>query len=148
MQGIYERITQLGITLPSPPAAVGNYLGTRKSGNLLFVSGRKSDLCGAVGAEVTEQQAKVAARDTVLLLLAIIQQDLGSLQTISGIVKLNGFIRSAAAFDRQPAVLDGASDILIDIFGEAGRHARTATGVHQLPFGATIQLEMIVEVNG
>lgn len=140
-------LESLGLTLPPAPDPVANYLGTKRSGNLLYVSGRKSALVGKVDKHVSEEAAKEAARDTVLLLLAIIKQDLGSLDHIKSIVKLQGFIRSSAKFNRQPQVLDGASEVLIALWGERGKHARTATGTAHLPYGATIQLDMIVELH-
>ena len=146
MSSIESRLQSLGIVLPTPALPVANYLGTKKSGDLLFVSGRKSELTGAVGADVTEEQAKQAARDTMIMLLSIVKQDISDLDLIAGVVKLQGFIRSAPTFTRQPFVLDGASELLIELFGINGQHARTATGVAQLPFGAALQLEMILEL--
>lgn len=146
MSSVQERLQQLGLQLPPSPAPVANYLGTQQYADILFVSGRKSELQGAVGVEVTEAAAKQAARDTALLLLSIIHQDLGTLDSIHRILKLQGFIRSGPEFTRQPQVLDGASELLIEIWGEHGRHARTATGTSQLPYGATIQLDMMVQL--
>lgn len=146
MADIYKRLAQVGIELGAAKPPVANYLGTKKSGDLLFVSGRKSELSGEVGTDVTEVEAKTAARDTVIILLAIIEQDIGDLNLIDGVVKLQGFIRSSPDFVRQPQVLDGATELLIDLFGEAGKHARTATGVSQLPYGATIQLDMVLQM--
>ena len=146
MSLLEQKLSSLGIKLESALSPVANYLGTKRVGNLLFVSGRKSELTGEVGTEVTEEEAKEAARKTVVLLLSIIKQDIKDLDQIIGVVKLQGFIRSAPTFTRQPFVLDGASELLIELFGENGRHARTATGVSQLPFGASVQLEMILEL--
>ena len=113
----------------------------------MFVSARVSQLRGEVGTDVTRTEAQAAARSTVLDLLAIIQDELGSLDQIVGVVKLLGFVRSAAGFTEQPLVIDGASDLLVDLLGEDGRHARTATGVAQLPFGAAVQIEMILRLS-
>ncbi len=143
MSLIEEKLLSQGYSLDNHKAPVGNYLGCKRAGNLLYASGRVSELRGAVGTDVTEEEAKQAARDTVLLILAIIKQETGNLDMLEGVVKMQGFIRSGPDFTRQPAVLDGASDLLIALFGEAGRHARTATGVNQLPFGASIQLDII-----
>jgi enamine deaminase RidA (YjgF/YER057c/UK114 family) len=143
---IETRLRELGLTLPEAKAPVANYLSTKRSGDLLFVSGRVSALRGEVGSELTLEQARQAARDTALLLLAIVRHDLGTLDTIVSVEKLQGFIRSAPTFTQQPAVLDGASGVLIEIFGDAGRHARTATGTNQLPFGAAIQLDLILRL--
>ena len=141
-----SRLNELGLTLPSPKAPVANYLGTKRSGDLLFVSGKVSALRGEVGSEIDAAQAKLAARDTMLDLLAIIKQDLGNLDRIVAVERLQGFVRSAPAFTAQPEVIDGASDLLVQLLGPAGRHARTATGVNQLPFGAAVQLDMILQV--
>lgn len=146
MSTIDHRLEQLQIILPIAPPPVANYLGSKISGDLLFVSGRKSELIGAVGSDVTEEEAKMAARQTVITMLSIIKADIGELDLIKSVEKLNGFVRSSAEFTRQPMVIDGATELLIDIWGENGKHARTATGVHQLPFGATIQLEMIMKL--
>lgn len=143
---IENKLNELGIPLEKPKPAVANYLGSKRIGDLLFVSGRKSELIGEVGTDVSEKQAKVAARETVVLILAIIKEDIKNLDLVEGVVKLQGFIRSSINFTRQPEVLDGASELLIDLFGENGHHARTATGVTQLPYGATIQLDMILKI--
>ena len=140
---IEKRLKDLGLDLPQPKPPVGNYLGCKTMGKLLFASGRVSDLIGEVGTEVTEDQAKEAARDTVLVILSIIKKDIIDLDQIDGVLKVTGFIRSSPGFTRQPKVVDGASDLLIELFGENGRHARTATGVAQLPFGASVQLDII-----
>jgi enamine deaminase RidA (YjgF/YER057c/UK114 family) len=144
--GAEEQLKRLGIELPEPPPPVANYVATRRSGALLFVSGRKSELTGTVGAEVDESAAKEAARRTMITLLAIIKADIGDLDRIAAVVKVNGIVRSAPGFDRQAQVIDGASDLLVDVFGEAGKHARTATGA-QPPFGATVQLELVLELH-
>lgn len=143
---IDERLKELGLELlPAMPPA-GNYVGSKQIGELLFASGRVSDLKGEVGSEVSEEQAHEAARDTVLTILAIVKQDIKDLDLITGIIKVTGFIRSSSNFTRQPKVVDGASNLLIAIFGENGRHARTATGVAQLPFGTSVQLDIIFQL--
>ena len=146
MSVVEERLHALGLTLPPPKAPVANYLGTKRSGDLLFVSGRVSQLRGEVGSEVTVADATVAARDAMIDLLAIVKQDVGDLDRIVSVEQVRGFVRSAPTFTEQPRVIDGASDLLITLFGENGRHARTATGAAQLPYGATIQLDMIVRL--
>lgn len=128
----------------APP--VGKYLSFKRSGELLYASGRVSDLIGEVDKDVSIDEAKKAARDTVLLILSIIKADLGNLNLIAGVVKMQGFIRCSPTFTRLPEVLDGASELLIQLYGEDGEHARTATGVTQLPFGATIQLDIIFQL--
>lgn len=145
--GIIEtRLKELGIELGEPKPPVANYLGTKRVGNLLYVSARVSQLRGAVGAEVEEAAAKQVARDTMVLLLAIVKKDILDLDNILGVIKLQGFIRSDESFTHQPQVLDGASELLIELFGEEGKHARTATGVNQLPYGACVQLDMVLEM--
>jgi enamine deaminase RidA (YjgF/YER057c/UK114 family) len=143
---IESKLASFGLTLPPPKTAVANYIGTKRSGDLLFVSGRVSQLRGEVGTEVTAADARLAARDTVLDLLAIIKQDIGDLDRIMSIDFVRGFVRSSPSFTDQPRVIDGASDLLVALFGEDGRHARTATGAAQLPFGASIQLDMVVRL--
>ncbi len=146
MSLIENKLNKLGFQLDPAKPAVANYLGTKRVGDFLFVSGRKSNLTGEVGTDVTEEQAKEAAKDTVILMLSIIKNDIKDLDIIDGVVKLQGFIRSSKEFTRQPQVLDGASEILIELFGANGHRARTATGVTQLLYGATIQLDMILNI--
>ena len=139
-----KRLRELGLTLPAPKRPVANYVACKQSGDQLFVSALVSQTRGAAGVEVPVEAAAQAARETVLGLLAIIRDHLGTLDRVAAVDKMIGFVRSDPTFTQQPAVVDGASEVLVDVFGEAGRHARTATGVAQLPFGATVQLEMIL----
>jgi enamine deaminase RidA (YjgF/YER057c/UK114 family) len=147
MSRLERRLQTLGLTLPSPKPPVANYLGTKQSGSLLFVSGRVSLLRGEVGSEIAAAQAKVAARDTLLDLLAIIKQDIGDLDRIVSVEQLRGFVRSSTSFTGQPQVIDGASDLLVELLGDAGRHARTATGAAQLPSGAAVQLDLVLRLS-
>ena len=146
MSAVEDRLLALGLALDPPKPPVANYIGTKRSGDLLFVSGRVSRLRGEVGTAVGVAEARTAARDTVLDLLAIIRQDLGDLDRIVSVEQVRGFVRSAPDFLDQPTVIDGASDLLVALFGEAGRHARTATGASQLPFGAAVQLDMVLRL--
>ena len=146
MSRIEEKLKTLGLKLDEAKPAVGNYIGCKAIGNLLYASGRVSDLKGKVGRVVSEAEARKAARDTVLLILAIIKNEIKDLDLLKGVVKVQGFINCADDFHDLPKVLDGASDLLIDLFSENGRHARTATGVAQLPFGTTLQLDIIFEI--
>ena len=146
MSVVEDRLRGLGLALPPAKSPVASYLGTKQSGDLLFVSGRVSQRRGEVGTELTVEEAKTAARDAVIDLLAIIKQDIGDLDRIVSIEQLRGFVRSAPTFTEQPRVIDGASDLLITLYGDAGRHARTATGAAQLPFGAAVQLDMVVRL--
>jgi len=146
MSAVEERLRELGLALPPPKAPVANYVGTKQSGNLLFVSGRVSQRRGEVGTELSVEEAAMAARDAMLDVLAIIKHDIGNLDRIVSIEQLRGFVRSSPAFTDQPRVIDGASDLLIALYGDAGRHARTATGAVQLPFGAAVQLDLVVRL--
>ncbi len=146
MGNIESRLSELGETLPAARKPVANYLGCKISGNTLYVSGHVSQTCGEVGTEIDLAKAQEAAKGAVLDILAIVKADIGNLDKIISVEKMNGFVRSAPSFTDQPKVIDGASDLLIQIFGNDGRHARTATGVAQLPFGAAVQLEVIMRL--
>jgi enamine deaminase RidA (YjgF/YER057c/UK114 family) len=110
------------------------------------VSGRKSPQQGKAGIDINADQAKLAAQAALLDILSIIKLDIGDLDKIKQIVSMRGFVNSAEDFIQQPQVIDGASELLIELFGEPERHARTATGAAQLPYGATVQLDLIVEL--
>jgi enamine deaminase RidA (YjgF/YER057c/UK114 family) len=144
---IEARLSALGLELQPAKAPVANYLGSKRSGNLLFVSGRVSQLRGEVGSDVSTSEAKAAAQSALLDILSIVKEDIRDLDRIESVEKVQGFVRSASDFNEQPEVIDGASDLLIELFGEAGRHARTATGVAQLPFGACVQVELILRLS-
>ncbi len=146
MSAVEDRLRELGLALPPPKTPVANYIGTKRSGDLLFVSGRVSQRRGEVGTELSVSDAQIAARDAMLDLLAIVKQDIGDLDVIVSIEQLRGFVRSSPTFTEQPRVIDGASDLLVALYGDAGRHARTATGAAQLPFGAAIQLDMVMRL--
>ena len=146
MGRVEDRLSSLGEILPDPKKAVANYLGCKRSGNTLYVSGRVSPMRGEVGSDLTVVEAQTAAKDALLDILAIVKKEIGDLDKIVGVEKMLGFVRSASSFTEQPKVIDGASDLIVAIFGEEGRHARTATGVAQLPFGAAVQLEIILRL--
>lgn len=148
MGRIEQRLDELGLALPAAKPPVANYLGTKRSGDLLFVSGKVSRARGEVGSELGLPEAKAAARDTVLEILAIVKQDLGDLDKIVSVESLRGFVRSPPSFSDHPQVIDGASDLLVALLGDNGRHARTATGAASLPFGAAVQLDLILRVSG
>lgn len=139
-------MAEMGEELSAPKEPVANYLGCKASGSTLYVSGRVSQVRGEVGTDIDLAEAQRAARGAMLDILAIIKAEIGDLDRIISIEKMNGFVRSAPSFTQQPKVIDGASDLLIEVFGEDGRHARTATGVAQLPFGAAVQLELIMRL--
>lgn len=146
MGRVESKLSSLGESLPEVKKPVANYLGSKRSGDLLYVSGRVSQIRGEVGTDLTASEAQLAARGALLDILAIVKNDIGNLDEIESVEKLVGFVRSAPSFTSQPEVIDGASNLLIALFGESGRHARTATGVAQLPFGAAVQLDMILRM--
>ncbi len=146
MGQIESRLAELGEELPAAMKPVANYLGCKISGDTLYVSGRVSQMRGEVGTEIDLAQAQGAAKGALLDILAILKEEIGDLDRIVSVEKMNGFVRSAPSFTEQPKVIDGASDLLIQIFGDDGGHARTATGVAQLPFGAAVQLEMVMRL--
>lgn len=141
------RLADLGLGLPPLRPKAGNYVGWRRVGALLFLSGQGADgWTGRVGSDLALDQARTAARDCGLNLLAQTRAALGSLAAVETIVKVTGFVACTPAFTQVPEVIDGASDLFIEIFGEAGRHARSAIGVQQLPKGFAVEIEMVVAV--
>jgi enamine deaminase RidA (YjgF/YER057c/UK114 family) len=146
-----ERLTALGLTLPAAHAPLASYVPARRVGGLLYLSGHVSRAGGAVvrgtvGDDIDAAAAQQLARAIALDLLASAAAALGSADRIVSVVRLSGFVRSAPGFDGQPAVINGASDLFVELFGEAGRHARTAVGVSELPLGAAVEIEAIFEV--
>jgi enamine deaminase RidA (YjgF/YER057c/UK114 family) len=144
-------IREAGITLPAPPTAGGNYVSAKTVGNLVFLSGVISAsndgiISGTVGVNRTLEEAHAAARACALTQLAVLRQHLGSLDTVAQIVSVNGYVNAVPGFADSPKVINGASDLLIEIFGEAGRHTRAAIGVSSLPKNALVELQMIVEI--
>jgi enamine deaminase RidA (YjgF/YER057c/UK114 family) len=148
---IEHRLMRLGITLPTPAAPVAAYVPTVEVGGMLFVSGQLPFkdghvMVGRLGDDVTLETGKEAARACAIMLLAQIKAALGDLERVERIVKLNIFVNSDARFTDQPKVGDGASTLMVDIFGDAGRHARAAVGVPALPLGAAVEIDAIVAV--
>jgi len=149
---IERRLTELGIELPPPPKPVANYVPACRAGDLLFVSGvlptrdGKLVFSGKLGQDLTVQEGYDAARIALLNGLANVSQALGSLDHVKKIVRLVGHVASGSGFSEHPAVVNGASDLLVEIFGEIGRHARLALGAAELPGGAPIEIELIVQV--
>lgn len=147
------RLAELGITLPTVAAPAGAYIPAKQSGTLVFTAGQvpfvdgKLAATGKVGAEVDADTAYRLARTCALNALAAVDALVG-LDAVTGIVKVVGFVASAPGFTGQPGVVNGASDVLGEIFGDAGRHARSAVGVAELPIGAPVEVELIVEVAG
>ena len=146
-------IQKLGLALPVPPTPVANYVPVVRVGDLLFLSGvlpsRDGQLImtGKLGADLSVMQGVEAAKMAALNALAIVRGEMGSLDRVRQIVKLVGHIASAPGFTDQPQVLNGASDLLVQIFGEAGRHARVAVGAAELPRRAPVEIELIVQVS-
>lgn len=146
-------MTELGITLPAPPRPVATYIPAVLAGELLFLSGvipfRDGNLVfeGKLGRELTVEQGAEAAGVALLNALAIIRQELGTLDRVRKIVRMTGHVASADGFVQHPAVINGASDLLVRIFGEAGRHARVALGAAELPLNAPVEIELIVQVH-
>ncbi len=149
---IEKRLKELGITLPAAPKAVANYVPAVRVGELLFTSGvlpmKEGTLAyeGKLGRELTVEQGQIAARLAVLNALAVVKQEIGDMEKVVRIVRLTGHVSSAPGFIQQPDVLNGASDLLVAVFGEAGRHARAALGAAELPLNSPIELELIVQV--
>ncbi len=142
-----------GLELPSAPVPVASYVPVRVAGDLAYLSGQipmaegRPIHSGHVGAEVSLDQGREAARRCALQALAALRSALGSLDRVAEIVHVGVFVASAAGFTDQPKVANGVSDLLIEIFGEAGRHSRTAVGVAELPLGAPVEVAMVVRVS-
>ncbi|WP_343043673.1 RidA family protein [Rathayibacter agropyri] len=147
---IAERLAELGVELPAVAVPAGAYVPAVVNGSLVYTAGQipfvdgALPLVGKVGAEVTAEAAKDLARVCALNALAAVAEVIGSLDRVTRIVKLTGFVASASGFTGQPGVINGASELLADVFGEAGRHARSAVGVAELPLGAPVEVELIV----
>jgi enamine deaminase RidA (YjgF/YER057c/UK114 family) len=150
---IDDRLAELGIVMPETTVPVANYVTSRQTGNLLFLSGHLGKRDGAVvtgklGEDLETDAGYDLARNAAIDLIATARAALGTLDTVA-VVKLTGFVHSAPGFTGQPGVVNGASDLLVAVFGqERGRHARSAIGVAQLPLGAAVELEAIFEVIG
>ena len=150
---IDQRLTQLGITLPAPGAPGGNYVPFVRVGNLVFMAGQVTRLegrmkyVGKVGREVSVEDGQKAARVCALNLLAQLKVACeGNLDRVARCVRLGGFVNCTPEFNEQPKVVNGASDFMIEVFGERGKHARTAVGVGSLPMDSTVEVEAIFEL--
>ncbi len=150
---IEARLQELGITIATPGRPVANYVGAVRTGNLVFVSGhgpRRPEggtITGKVGGELTTQQGYEAARACMLACLGSLQAEIGDLEKVRQIVKLLGMVNCTEDFGEQPQVINGASDLLVSLFGERGRHARSAVGMQMLPGNISVEIEMIVELD-
>ncbi len=154
---VEKKLEEMGISLPPSTTPVANYLPLVRTGNLLFVSGhgpgvqkdgKVTFIQGKLGKDMDAAQGYEAAKHVMLNILQSMKQELGDLDKVQRIVKLLGFVNCTADFLDQPKVINGASDLLVELFGERGRHARSAVGMNQLPFGIAVEIEMIVEVEG
>ena len=164
-----EKLRSMGLALPAAPKPVGAYAPAVRTGNLVFVSGQlptkdgelmvkgrvggPSTTLGAAlslskGGEVTVEEAQDCARQAALNALAAVAAEIGGLRNVARIVRVTGYVASAPGFTEQAKVLNAASELLAEVFGEAGRHSRAAVGAAELPLGAPVELEMIVEVRG
>ena len=149
---IEARLRELGIELPQVFQPVGNYLGCKRVGDLLHVGGhgpvtKSGVIKGKVGGSVDLARAREAAKATALSMLATVRAELGTLDRVRQIVKVFGMVNCAPGFNRTPEVIDGCSDVLVAIFGDAGRHTRSAVGMAELPFDIAVEIEMVVEVD-
>jgi enamine deaminase RidA (YjgF/YER057c/UK114 family) len=152
LPSVLQRLEEMGLALP-PTRSAGQYEGAVRSGDLVFVSGAgplgpEGMITGKLGVDLDVEAGQEAAKLCALGGLSALQEALGDLDSITRIVKLLGFVNSGPGFTQQPAVVDGASSFLISLFGDRGRHARSAVGVAELPFGIAVEVEMIVEVAG
>ena len=147
-----DKLKALGIVLPEAPSPLGSYVPVIRTGNLVFLSGilpfvdGKLLRQGKVGKDITIDDARVDAKRAVMNALAVLRSHIGSLNTVKRSIKITGYIASSPDFTEQPKVLNAASDLLHEIFGEAGRHARAAIGVTVLPLNAPVEIEFIFEV--
>jgi enamine deaminase RidA (YjgF/YER057c/UK114 family) len=147
-----EKLTELKLTLPAAIAPVANYVPAVRSGALVFLAGHVPRdgtgkvVTGKVGRDATEAQAVEAARTATLALLATLKREVGDLARVKRIVRVGGFVNSSEDFTAQSAVMNGCSDLLVALFGDRGRHARTALGVVALPLNAMVEIELVVEV--
>ena len=147
-----ERLQQLGVTLPAPATPVAAYVPTVRSGDLVYVSGQvplvdgTPSQLGHLGDDVGLEDGRAAARTCAINLLAALKAELGELSRVARVVKVTGFVASAPGFTDQPKVVNAASELFGEAFGDAGRHARAAVGVAALPLGVPVEVEAIVEV--
>ncbi|UCE53167.1 MAG: RidA family protein [Desulfobacterales bacterium] len=149
---IETRLKEMGLELPAPGKPVANYVSAVRSGNLVFLSGHGPVLengnliTGKVGADLTLEEGYKAARQVALVLLASLKSEIGDLDKVRRVVKLLGMVNCTPDFVDQPKVINGASDLLVEIFGEKGKHARSAVGMNALPLNIAVEIEMIAEI--
>jgi enamine deaminase RidA (YjgF/YER057c/UK114 family) len=148
---IDQRLQELGITLPPVFAPAGNYLGCVVDNGVVYVAGHgpiigDNVVRGKLGRDLSVEEGRQAARMTALSILATLRADLGDLDRIARIVKVFGMVNVAPGFNQTPAVIDGCSDLLVAVFGDAGRHARSAVGLAELPFDIAVEIELIARL--
>ena len=145
-----RKLKELGITLAPVTPPVANYVNAVRTGNLLFLAGKgpASGVAGIVGKDITVEQAYGHARTTGLNLMAVMRDELGSLDRVKRIVKVLGMVNAVPGFTDQPKVINGCSDLFVEVFGERGKHARSAVGMGSLPNNIPVEIEVIVEVGG
>lgn len=147
-----ETLQSMGLALPDAPTPLASYVPAVQTGNLIFTSGQVPTQSGSlvssgrVGLDVTEDEAYDAARIATLNALAAVKSLAGDLNRVRRVVRVTGYVNSADGFTGQPSVVNGASDLLIQLFGDKGRHSRAAVGVYQLPLGASVEIDMVVEI--
>ena len=152
MSNAEERLAELGFELPEAPKPAAAYVPAVRTGHLVFVSGQGTmangewKYQGRVGEKYSLEDGYKAAQLVMLNALAVLKQEIGDLDRVKRVVKLLGWVNSAPGFNQQPAVINGASELLEKVFGERGKHARSAVSAHVLPFDTTVEIEMIVEV--
>ena len=150
--GAEQRLKEMGISLPATPKPVANYVPSVRVGNLLFVSGHgpyndgRAMISGKLGKDLTVEEGYQTARNVALNALSSVKAALGDLDKVRRVVKLLGMVNCTEDFKDQPKVINGASDLLVEIFREAGKHARSAVGMQALPNGIPVEIEMILEV--
>jgi enamine deaminase RidA (YjgF/YER057c/UK114 family) len=146
-----EQLVELGIALPSLPSPGGNYLSAKRVDTLVYLAGAISTnasgvMTGTVGLDRSVADGYSAARACALTQLAVLKRELGTLEAVAEIVSVNGYVNCVAGFPDSPAVINGASDLLVQLFGEAGKHVRAAVGVNALPKNAIVEVQMTVRV--
>jgi enamine deaminase RidA (YjgF/YER057c/UK114 family) len=149
---ISDRLRELGIELPAPSSPGGNYLNCVVDGDMDYVSGHgpvdgDTMVTGKVGGDLTLEQGRDAARLTGLSILATLQAELGDLDRIARIVRILGMVNVAPGFDQTPAVINGCSDLIVEVFGDVGRHTRSAVGLAALPFGIAVEVELTARLH-
>ena len=147
-----DKLKELGITLPSTPSPAANYVNAVRSGNLLFLAGKGPNtpdgkyITGKVGEDLSIEQGYEAARLTGISQLAVLKYELGDLSKVKRIVKVLGMVNATPDFTDHPKITNGFSDLMVQVFGEKGKHARSSVGMCSLPFGIAVEIEMIVEI--